>query len=84
MNENKTVAKVIIGGIVAAAATVTTVGIAAFKIAKKAIVNSYITDDEATNAAATINGTCEEVEDEELRESYGMDENTDDTQEETE
>ena len=64
MNENKTVAKVIIGGIVAAAATVTTVGIAAFKIAKKAIVNSYVTDDEATKTAATIDGTFEDTTEE--------------------
>ena len=82
MNEKKTVAKVIIGGTVTAAVTVITVGIAAFKIAKKAITNSYITDDEATNTAATIDGNCEEVEDQELRDLYGMD--TTDTQEETE
>lgn len=77
MNENnKSMAKVILGGFAAACAVVGGVAVATYQVAKKAILNSYISDDEATKAADTIEGSCEEVEDQELRDLYGMDETT--------
>ena len=85
MNENnKSMAKIIIGGFAAACTVVGGVAFATYKVAKKMITNSYISDGEATKTAGTIDGTCEEVEDQELRDLYGMDEDTTDTQEETE
>lgn len=85
MNENnKSMAKVIIGGFAAACTVVGGVAFATYKVAKKMILNSYITDSEATKTADTIDGSCEEVEDQELRDLYGMDTTTDDIQEETE
>lgn len=60
----KDMAKVIIGGCVTACAVVGGVAIATYKVAKKAILNSYISDDEATETAGTIDGTFEETTEE--------------------
>ena len=60
----KDMAKVIIGGCVTACAVVGGVAIATYKVAKKMILNSYISDDEATQTAAAIDGTFEETTEE--------------------
>lgn len=77
MNDNnKSMAKVIIGGFAAACTVVGGVAFATYQVAKKMILNSYISDDEATKTAGTIDGTFEETTEENSEEVNTTDEPT--------